>query len=132
LIDQFYSHQLPGSERSAITGVRGFLRRQQQLKESVQSSTDLLRSSLKQLMLAYPEVTRQGFTREFAQLAGEGEGQAQPPCEGIKCPTRYMESSIAVVMEHTEKVTMNIKRDDDAVIRMPSDRKSTRLNSSHS
>jgi hypothetical protein len=106
LVDQFYSHELPGASQSAMSGVRGFIRRQRQLAGEVHASADLMRHAMKQLMIAYPNVSRQGLCREFTQSAAEG--QPQLVFEGIKCPTRYMESSIAVVLEHTERLTMNI------------------------
>jgi hypothetical protein len=69
---------------------------------------------MKQLLTAYPDVSRQGLTRDFSHPAGEGESQLV--FEAIKCPGKYMESSIAVVLEHTEHITMGIKRDEEVVL----------------
>jgi hypothetical protein len=112
LIDQFYSHDFSGNNPSSLTGVRGFIRRQRKFKADVQVGTDLMRLAMKHLIAAYPEVSRQGLSSEFVHPPSENEGIPFPVLEGIKCPSRMMEASIAVVLEHTEHMPMNIGRDE--------------------
>jgi hypothetical protein len=108
LIDQFYSHQLAGVERSVFSDIRGLIATQQALQRQAKNGAELLNYAMRNLVDAFPEVPVTGIgigAHHGGDEWGRGNGMKAP-----QCPPRFMESSIAIVLEHTEHLTMNIQR----------------------
>lgn len=110
LIDQFFSHRMHGLKSEGSTAELS--REQARLRDAALQSSEILKMAVEKLADAFPEVPKStlGYDREIRV----------PPDESrvLKCPTKYMEGSVAVVLEHTEHITMNITRDGDLVNEM--------------
>lgn len=114
LIDQFYSHQLPGIEDESLKRIRELIKKQQILRDSAINGEELLKLSSKKLMDAFPDVSPlgTGLLPTSHTLYQDDESNKESTSKVPKCPLRYMESSIAVVLEHTEHLSIDIQRQD--------------------
>jgi hypothetical protein len=110
LLEQFYGHELPDVRNSAISDVRELIAMNRKIRNEIRMGTELLELSVKKLVDAFPEVSRQGLSTEFRSGAAE-EGK-DAGSKIVRCPQKCM-SSIAGVLEHTELLTMNIKKAED-------------------
>ena len=106
LVDQFYSHQLPGIDDDASSAMRSFVEKQKMLEKSAINCTELINSALDKLAYAFHGVHKDGNTEvQNAQAQVFAENKQD---NAIKCPTKYMESSVAVILEFMENISMNI------------------------
>lgn len=113
LIDQFYSHQLPGIQSQSLSLVRELIDQQKQLRESAKNCSELLKMATKKLSEAFPEVPHAGLGINVpSHNSFQEEEQNNANSKMPKCPLRFMESSIAIVLEHTEHISIDIKRQD--------------------
>jgi hypothetical protein len=108
LIDQFYSHQLEGIRHSAFSDMRRLIDRQIALQQAARNGTELLSFAMRNLTEAFPEVVHANFSHHGAASDESSRTVKLPPC-----PTRYMEASIAMVLEHIEHITLNLQRIDN-------------------
>ncbi|OHT16277.1 hypothetical protein TRFO_13282 [Tritrichomonas foetus] len=112
LIDQFYSHQLPGIEHTSIDNIRKLIQNQKNLRDSAINGTELLKIATKKLVEAFPDISHHGIgLSSSSQHSYQDDDQNRDSVTRIpKCPQKYMESSIAIVLEHTEHITLDIQR----------------------
>ncbi|KAH0789225.1 hypothetical protein GPJ56_006895 [Histomonas meleagridis] len=106
LIDQFYSHQLPGINEDATIAMRRFAEKQKVLEKSAINCTELINSALDKLSYAFHGIhtdVNVDSQNTQAQIFAENKQD-----NTIKCPSKYMESSVAVVLEFMENISMNI------------------------
>ena len=108
LIDQFFSHRMHGIKAEGSTCE--LAREQVKLRDAALQSCEILKMAVEKLAEAFPEVPKGnlGYDRELRAPLEESQ-------KTLRCPTKYMEGSVAVVLEHTEHVTINLTRDGDIV-----------------
>lgn len=113
LIDQFYSHELPGIQNQSLGQVRKLIEHQKQLRDSAKNCCELLKLATKKLSESFPEVSHSvlGVHHQSNNSYQEDE-QNTTNSKVPKCPLRFMESSIATVLEHTEHISIDLKRQD--------------------
>jgi hypothetical protein len=93
-----------------MSDVRKLIAMNHRVRDEIRMGTELLELSMKKLTDAFPEVSRQGLNIEFRN--GSGEEGRDAGSKIVRCPQKCM-NSIAGVLEHTEHLTMNIKRSED-------------------
>lgn len=109
LINQFYSHQLPGINSKSLFQVRKLIEHQKQLRDSAKNTTELLKIATKKLIKAFPDVSYSSLGIDVEDAIQEDE-QNNTNSKIPKCPLRFMESSIAIVLEQTENISIDLKR----------------------
>lgn len=111
LIDQFYSHQLPGIQSPSLEKVRQLIEHQKQLRDSAKNCGELLDLTTRKLSESYPEISHSVLgVRIPSKIAFQEDEQNGTNSKIPKCPLRFMESSIAIVLEHTEHISIDLKR----------------------
>jgi hypothetical protein len=112
LVDQFYAHHLAGIRHSAFTDIRTLIERQIAIQREARTGTELLTFAMKNLTEAFPEVPQVGYSAAPSHHSSVGEDSSRIT-KIPQCPTKYMEASIATVLEHTEHLTVNLQRIDE-------------------
>ena len=112
LIDQFYTHSLPGIESESLNGVRSFIKNQRNLCDSANNGTELLKLAIRKLVNSFHDIPSNGLgvpipTHNAYQ---DDDQNKDAPSVILKCPARFMEKSIAIVLEHTEHLTIDIQK----------------------
>jgi hypothetical protein len=115
LIDQFYSHQLAGVERGVFSDIRRLIAAQHALQRQAKNGAELLNYAMRNLFDALLDAPVAGGSggHHAGDESTRGNGG-----KGPQCPPRFMGSSIAIVLEHTEHITMNIQRWDEDATRL--------------
>lgn len=112
LVRQFYAHRLPGAESDDARELRLLLQRQQRLEREARNAADLVSSALAKLSSAFPR----------NQAAADGAPGA--PDDGasehaLKCSSRFLESSIAVMLEHMDGLPVHFASADSEKLLLP-------------
>ena len=111
LIDQFFAHRMEGI--TSGIGTCEFSAEQAKLRDAAQQGSEILKLAIEKLADAFPEVPKYtlGYDRELRTPVDEVQ-------RAPKCPSKYMDGSVAVVLEHTEHITINPTRGGDIVNEM--------------
>lgn len=117
LVLQFYSHQLPGIENDDSHDLRLLLKNQKKLERESLNAMELVNSALTKLINAFPKTpmnTDATTTGSQAHQFSENIIDYSP-----KCPTRFLESSIAVMLEHMEGLPVHFTSNDNKKLLLP-------------
>lgn len=107
LLDQYFSHQIPGIDNPTKQNLQELILMQKRLCDAAQNGALLLNLSTRKLIEAFPDVPRTGLSlgphvQSFDDILKDYSSKLP------KCPTRFMESSVAIVMEHTDNIAMDL------------------------
>jgi hypothetical protein len=110
-VDQFYSHQLPGVRGGTFSDIRELIDEQRILQRQAREGTEVLNYALKNLTEAFPDVPFDETAISHATRPARNEDSPRASIiKALQCQARFMESSVAMTLEHTEHLTMNIQR----------------------
>lgn len=106
LLDQYFSHQIPGINDPTRQSLQELILMQKRLCEAARNGALLLNLSTRKLIEAFPDVPR-GITLG-TQVQSFDDIPRDYSSKLIKCPARFMESSVSIVLEHTDNIAMDL------------------------
>ena len=108
LVDQFFSHQLPGIQDSVITDVRKIVKLQSQIQSAAYNASRQIKLAIHKCNQLYPQPKA---NPKFLQIETNSLDNIQKmieedePIKPPHCNSRISHSSVACILENTDNIT---------------------------